>query len=498
MMPDIDDDVAAPAIEVANVSKAFGGVSAVNELSFSVGPGDAVGVIGPNGAGKSTLLKLMSGSLRPDRGSIQSNGHLISGRPTHQVARSGIVMAHQTPRPFRSLSVHDNVVVAQRRHGLERRGQAEAILELCGLQGKRQALASDLGLLDLKRLEVARALSTDPTVILLDEVAAGLNGRDLDEAIELVDQIHRSGTTIIVVEHIERVIRDLVDRVLVLNWGRIIADGTPAEISAHPEVREVYLGIAGSRAARPRSESSRPGPVVSMRGGTARYGDVQALSDISVDIGPGEVVGVLGANGAGKSTLASAISGHVALASGSVHAFGRDITRMQPHLRARAGIAHCPEGRHVFSDLTVQENLDVSVPLRTKTSVAALRYEAVYSLFSILQDRRRQPAGTLSGGEQQMLSIGRALMTDPKLLICDELSLGLAPKTTDTIYAALKRIAARGVMLIVIEQDVSRCLEIADWVYVLLRGQQSYSGPPSALSDESFLDRVYFGRETHT
>ena len=483
----------SPALEIAGLGKSFGGVKAVSDLTFSVVGGAALGIIGPNGAGKSTLLKLIGGLLQPDSGTIKSDGRLISGRPTHLVARSGVVLAHQIPRPFRSLSVRDNVSVGWHSHGTQ---SADSLLDICGLSSRADTPSKSLGLLDLKRLEVARALATNPSVLLLDEVAAGLNGRDLDQAIELVAEIHRRGITIVVVEHIERVIRELVDRVIVLDWGQLIADGTPVEIAAHPEVRKVYLGTTGTEQVRPERSTSRSAPVVELRGVSARYGDVQALGEIDMTIGAGEVVAVLGANGAGKSTLASVMSGHVRAAGGSIRAFGSDVTNWESHLRARRGIAHCPEGRHVFADLTVSENLSVSIPPRTESRDARQRLTAVRELFPILEDRARQPAGTLSGGEQQMLSIGRALMTNPKLLICDELSLGLAPLVTKAIYEALRRIAEQGVTLVVIEQDVGRCLDIADWVYVLLRGRVSYAGAPGALYDETFLDNVYFGKES--
>jgi branched-chain amino acid transport system ATP-binding protein len=383
-----------PLLELAGVTKKFGGVTAVNDVSWTAEAGAAVGIIGPNGAGKSTLLKLLAGVLRPDQGEVLFRGEPLRRSP-HRVARAGIAMAHQTPRPFRSLSVRDNVRVALQSswrlasaRARQQQVAAEEVLERCGLEEKAAIPAGALGLLDLKRLEVARALAMQPSVLLLDEVAAGLNGRDLDQAIALIAGIHRAGTTIVVVEHIDRVIRDLVDRVLVLDWGRLIADGTPAEIAAHDEVRRVYLGTASAGTAERRVFAPQPAPVVELSDVSAQYGDVVALSEISIGIGAGEVVGVLGANGAGKSTLASVLSGHLPPSAGTVRAFGEDITATPTHLRARAGIAHCPEGRHVFADLTVAENFDVSVPLRTRSADAARRLELVHSIFPKLADRR--------------------------------------------------------------------------------------------------------------
>jgi branched-chain amino acid transport system ATP-binding protein len=479
-----------------SLSKRFGGVSALEDVSLTLAKGEAIGVIGPNGAGKSTLLKLISGELRPDQGTISLNGKRIDGRPIHRVARAGVVLAHQMPQPFASQTVCQNLLVARRRSAPHGHVDTNELLERCGLTAKADTPARHLNLLDLKRLEVARALATDPTVLLLDEVAAGLNGRDLDHAIELIHELHLSGIGLLVVEHIERVIRELVSRVLVLDWGRLIAAGTPAEIAAHDDVRAVYLGARTVAKSGQKAERPRPAPVLDVRGVSARYGDVQALSGVDMQIGEGEVVAVLGANGAGKSTLASVISGQVPLSAGSLRMDGRDLDGTPAHIRARQGIAHCPEGRHVFAELTVLENLTIALPLRIGSGEISERLGRVHEIFPKLNERGGQLAGTLSGGEQQMLSVGRALMTKPTLLICDELSLGLAPIMIDTIYEALRQIAAQGVMLILIEQDITRCLDIADWVYVLLRGEPSYSGGPARLADENFLDNVYFGRET--
>jgi ABC-type branched-subunit amino acid transport system ATPase component len=487
------------ALHVSAVSKAFGGVQAVKDVTITLDPEAALGIIGPNGAGKSTLLKVISGIYRPDRGRITARGQLISGKPPHLVARAGIVLASQVPRPFRTQTVRQNVLAAQSRTLMRHRGsQADAILAKCGLAAKATRPAHHLGLLDLKRLEVARALATRPAVLLLDEVAAGLNGRDLDAAIELVRSLRVDGTAIIVVEHVERVVSELVDRIVVLNWGSLIAEGTPAEIAVHDEVRKVYLGSRTSAAPGKKAADRRPEPTVRIEHVTARYGDVEALSDVSIEIGAGEVVAILGANGAGKSTLASVIGGQIPAASGSLRAFGEDVTAWPPHQRARRGLVHCPEGRHVFAELTVRENLTIALPLRAQGDEIEERLQTVQDLFPALKGRERHLAGTLSGGEQQMLSIGRALMTNPSLLVCDELSLGLAPQLTNAIYESLKVIAASGVMLLLIEQDATRCLDIADWAYVLLRGRLSFAGPPNKLADEAFLDSVYFGRETST
>ncbi|MBO0689647.1 MAG: ATP-binding cassette domain-containing protein, partial [Candidatus Dormibacteraeota bacterium] len=216
---------------------------AVNDVSIEVGAGEAVAVVGPNGAGKSTLLRAIAGVHRPSSGAVYLDGLRLDRMAAHKIPRHGVVLAHQIPKPFGALSVRENLLVAaQARGGLEWReitGRVDDVLQRCGLAEKRERQARTLALLDLKRLELARALTIEPSVLLLDEVAAGLVGRELAETIELVGRIHETGVTMILVEHVEQVVSSLVPRVVVLDWGRQIAEGTPEEIRVNPEVRRV-------------------------------------------------------------------------------------------------------------------------------------------------------------------------------------------------------------------------------------------------------------------
>lgn len=490
---------AAGTLSVAGLTKRFGGVTAVDGVSFDVPAGSAMAVIGPNGAGKSTVLKLIAGVHRPTGGEIRLGGVRLDRLEPHEVPAHGVALAHQVPRPFRGLSVLDNVrlgIRAGRRRGLQ---DPEAILESCGLTGVAGRPASSLPLLGLKRLEVARALATAPEVLLLDEIAAGLVGRDLEDAIDLVRTVQRSGTTVVLVEHVERVVSSLVDRVLVLDWGKPIAEGTPASIAADETVRQVYLGTGGAHApaSRPEVPAAHPdspaGPVIALAGVTAGYGAITALRGVDLRISPGEVVAVLGANGAGKSTLCGVLSGAVAPASGSVHVDGEDATTWPVHRRARAGIAHCPEGRRLFPDLTVRENLFLGAPLSARRADVVERLDEVLSIFPALTEKLPVSAGNLSGGQQQMVAIGRSLMSRPRVLVCDEVSLGLAPVAIDALYEALVVVRDRGTAIVLVEQNVTRCLTFADRTYVLERGRVSYDGPCEPLLDPELLDNAYFG-----
>ncbi len=500
------------ALRVEHVSKRFGGVQAVDDVSLAVAPGEAVAVIGPNGAGKSSLLKLLSGVYKPDSGSIHLDEHRTDGRRPEAVARLGVSLAHQVPQPFRGLTVGENVAIGAMSSGRRARRSAEAavqeILRTCGLADKADLDAEHLRLLDLKRLELARALSTDPSLILLDEVAAGLNGRELEDVIELIRGIHAEGRTLLLVEHVEGVVASLVDRVVVIDWGKVIAEGTPAQVAADPRVREVYLGgghpsrpatragaMLAATDAAPKEGSPQPPTVATVRleNVTAAYGDIVALRSVSLQVSAGETVAVLGANGAGKSTLAAVVSGQLRPRQGRVQLDGLDVTALPSFKRARRGVAHCPEGRRIFADLTITENLELAAPLRLPREQLLRRKQIVEATFPMLHDMARRRAGALSGGQQQMVAIGRSLMADPHLLVLDEISLGLAPVAIDALYEALEVIRERGIAILLVEQNVHRSLTVADRVYVLERGRITYAGDPEPLTDESTLNEFYFG-----
>lgn len=509
--PDAGSRTSAAPLTIRGLTKTFGGVTALAGLDLDVPPGSALAVIGPNGAGKSTALKLLAGTYRPTSGSVHLGGTRLDTLAPHAVPRAGVALANQVPRPFRGLSVRDNVVLGTHVASSPAALGVEEVLETCALTSSSRRLVGDLGLLDLKRLEVARALATDPAVLLLDEIAAGLVGRELQQAIDLVATLHATGRTVILVEHVEGVVRSLVERVVVLDWGRVIAVGTPAEVAADPTVRAVYLGTstlagAGARTsttapaddpATPPADAPGPGPgeppALRLEGVTAGYGSVVALRGVDLTVAHGQVVAVLGANGAGKSTLCSVVSGVVRPARGTVSLAGADVTRAAAHRRTRAGVAHCREGRKLFGDLSVRENLDLGAGLGAGRSVVAERREQALEIFPALRDRLGATAGTLSGGQQQMVAIGRALMSAPTLLVCDEVSLGLAPLAIDGLYEALARIHASGTSILLVEQSVERCLALAGRAYVLDRGSVSYDGPPAPLRDPEVLDRAYFG-----
>lgn len=231
-------------------------------------------------------------------------------------------------------------------------------------------------------------------------------------------------------------------------------------------------------------------PILSVSGLTAHYGDFQALFGVDLALEPGEVVAIIGANGAGKTTLMRAITGIARISAGRVRLDGRDITCTAAPDILMAGIAMVPEGRRLFPSLSVEENLLIGAHARR--TAGHWNLESVYRLFPALRERRQHPGTALSGGQQQMVAIGRALMSNPRVLLCDELSLGLAPVVIREIYAAFPEIRAGGASVVVIEQDVGQALKVADHVHCMMEGRITLSGRPGELSRDAIHD-AYFG-----
>ena len=223
------------------------------------------------------------------------------------------------------------------------------------------------------------------------------------------------------------------------------------------------------------------------------YGNIRALKGVSLTVPEGSTVTLLGANGAGKSTTLKTISGLVPAASGTIEFMNQRIDRLAPERIVRLGISHVPEGREVFKELTVAENLKMGAYTRRDKREITASYEMVYTLYPVLQERRLQLAGTLSGGEQQMLAIGRALMGRPKLLLLDEPSLGLAPKLVEEIFSIIQRINREGVTVLLVEQNANKALGIAEYGYVLETGRIALEDQAASLLRNDHVRRSYLG-----
>jgi branched-chain amino acid transport system ATP-binding protein len=518
----------APLLEVSGLVKRYGGLLAIDHVDLTLRPGTITGVIAPNGAGKSTLIGLIGGALAPSEGSIRLDGCDVSRLPASERARAGIGRTYQIPRPFLDMTVEENLEVAQYSIGAfigvhVAREERRALLARTGLSDAASLPARTLPLLRRKRLEVARALALKPRILLLDEVGAGLVDSEITELIALIQSMLDPRTAIVIVEHVIRVVRECCARSMVLNFGKKLIEGPTSEILATDEVAAVYLGTGGGRekGARPtapgEAELSRAihvgtpveerrilapliaptpqpagGPLLQLQRLQAGYGQARVLKGIDLTLPHGEAIAILGANGAGKSTLARVITGGIPPTSGILRIAGHDVAGLPPHRIAAMGVAHCMEGRRIFSTLSVEENLRLAAR-GADAATARERLGAVYDLFPILAERKSQSGTSLSGGQQQMLAIGRALMARPRLVIFDEISLGLAPVVMDKLYDALALLKQAGMTLIVIEQDVDRALALADYAYVLENGVFALSGEPWRIAADPRLRHIYIG-----
>ncbi|NOJ96421.1 ABC transporter ATP-binding protein [Corallococcus sp. CA049B] len=234
-------------------------------------------------------------------------------------------------------------------------------------------------------------------------------------------------------------------------------------------------------------------PLLSVEGIQVRYGAIQALRGVSLTVGKGEMVALIGANGAGKTSTLRAVSGMLKPTAGRITLAGKDITGLKAHQLVPRGMAHAPEGRGIFPNLTVTENLELGAYLRKDTAQVRQDMDKGFSLFPVLRERQKQLAGTLSGGEQQMLAIARALLSKPQLLLLDEPSLGLAPQVTETIFRTLREVNATGVSVLLVEQNAHLALNAAHYGYVLETGEVVMAGPGKALLDSAEVRRAYLG-----
>lgn len=489
-------------LRVTDIGIRFGGVQAAQHVSLQAPAGSITSIIGPNGAGKTTVLNMISGFYAPDSGQIELRQPL-AGLPAWKTARAGIARTYQTTLLFGEMSVLDNLLVAMQKGRLglpfsrapeTQRSLALDLLALVGYRGEVNIPAEDLPHVDRRLVEIARALATAPAVLLLDEPAAGLSRRDTDDLATLLRKLADFGLTVILVEHDMTLVMSVSEHLLVLDAGKPIASGPPSEIRQNPQVIAAYLGGTDYQAtARAQPWAGSRDARLYVKDLVIDYGASAVVNKVNLLVNPGELVAILGANGAGKSSILQCLAGLHRASSGSILLDNENIEQTSASLIAAQGLALVPEGRQVFPYLSVRDNLLLGGYSRREAFDTDAEIEAILRRFPRLRDRIDNPAGLLSGGEQQMVAVGRGLMAKPKILLLDEPSLGLSPAMIGELYDALAALRDEGVTILLVDQMANLALQVADRAYVLETGTIVKTGSAAQLREDKDLAAAYLG-----
>jgi ABC-type branched-subunit amino acid transport system ATPase component len=521
-----------PALVIDNVRRSFGGLTAVDVDHLEIQRGVITALIGPNGAGKTTLFNLLTGFDQPDTGTWQLDGNELGGVRAHKVARAGMVRTFQLTKSLAKLTVLENMRLGAtgqtgekflaahmpwrwRNQEAEITTRAEGLLKRFKLDHMTDQFAGTLSGGQRKLLEMSRALMVAPDVIMLDEPMAGVNPALTQSLLQHVKSLRDEGMTVIFVEHDMDMVMDISDWVVVMAEGGIIAEGPPASIGQNRQVVDAYLGAhhdedlteeeeEGREASQPvalavkdRASGDGTAPVDEeflLRASSVVAGyvpGVDILKGCNLELRDGEFIGIIGPNGAGKSTLLKSLFGLIPIRDGSVTLRGETITSAPAHKLVAMGVGYVPQINNVFPDLTVEENLQMGLYLGTHPF--AERLDVVCTLFPLLGQRRKQSAGSLSGGERQMVAMGRAMMSDPSVLLLDEPSAGLSPALQDEVFVRCREINAAGVSIIMVEQNARRCLQVAHRGYVLDQGTNAYEGRGRDLLVDPKVIELYLG-----
>jgi branched-chain amino acid transport system ATP-binding protein len=478
-----------PILQARHIRKAYGGFIALKDITFDIPRGERHALIGPNGAGKSTFIACVAGQLAGVQGQMLFKGQNITSLPPAAIAQRGIGRTFQISRAFLHMSVLENmmaafVIAAGKWAALSgaiyraRLERAHAMLETVGLANRAADRVADLSLGDRKRLEFGMALAGDPDLLLLDEPTAGMSIKERHFLMEMVAESrgcdrqdpdlrgtrHRRGDEDRRPRH-----RD--------GAGRGAGPGHPARDQGQRR-GAIRLPRRGSL-------------MLTIRNLHAAYGKAEVLHGIELEVAQGQVVCLIGRNGVGKSsTMKAIVRDQIAVTGGEILFEGASLAGLRPHEVIRRGVGYVPEDRRVFASLSVLENLRVPRPVGAKDR-RHWTVDEVFRLFPQLHDYRHRKAGVMSGGEQQMLSIARSLLTCPKLLLLDEPHEGLAPKIAEEVVDAIVALKREGVSMIVSEQALNTIRRCADRVHVIDRGMTMWSGTVDGFYADPEITRKY-------
>ncbi len=483
------------------IAKRFGGLKAVDGVTLLVRDRTLHALIGPNGAGKTTAFNLISGMYRPDAGTVTLSQTSIAGFAPERICAAGIGRSFQITNLFPALSVADNIrlAVQGRRPGrfnpwrdarADREAAAETteILRWLGLAGLERAEAGSLSYGGQRLLDMGVALATRPRVLLLDEPLAGLAAAERTRIGDIIKRVSTEVPVLMVEHDIDRVFQ-IADAVTVMNEGTVLVDGTVEDARTSPRVQEVYIGSGtAAMAAKARPSAAEPRVLLSLEGVDTYYGKSHILSGVTFDVHAHEIVALLGRNGAGKSTCLKTITGLSPHAAGHIRLGDEALDGRSAAAIARAGIGYVPQGRGLFAGMSVAENLELGRLKRRTGNGVHWDEERVLSYFPRLRERWRTAADNLSGGEQQMVAVARALSGDVRVLLLDEPFEGLAPAVVESLFETFDSLR-REVSIVIVDHNLDLALALSDRTVALERGRVMHVGPSQALRDDLALRR---------
>src|SRR6266550_782497 len=499
----IDAHDGGVVLEARDLAKAFGGIKAVVDASLVVRDRSLHALIGPSGAGKTTVFNLISGLFAPDRGTVMLAGGPITGMPPQRIVMAGLARSFQITNLFPGLAIEENLRLAvQARDPTHRNGWTGALeiervtqrtaelVRFLGLSGIERAEAGSLSYGGQRLLDMGLALASGPRVLLLDEPLAGLSAAERERVAQLIKRISAEIPVLLVEHDIDRVFA-LADRVTVMNEGKVLIEGTADDARASRAVQEVYIGTGTAvlaATARGHDGIAVGSPLLTLTKIDTFYGKSHILREASLSVREREIVALLGRNGAGKSTLLKSIIGIARAADGRITLGDIDLRELPAAEIARLGIGYVPQGRGLFAGMSVRDNLELGRLKRQRGSGVAWPDEKILNFFPQLKARLDTPADYLSGGEQQMAAVGRALAGHVRVLLLDEPFEGLAPAIIEELFEAFDKLRDE-VSVVIVEHNLDLVLALADQAYVLERGSVVHHGPARALRDDLQLRR---------
>lgn len=499
--PTADGEV---VLECLNASKRFGDFAAVAGVDLHIRNRKLQALIGPNGAGKTTLFNLLSGMYPPETGTLILRGREVSGLSADRLARRGVARSFQITNLFPGLTLEENLRLAIQAHHSGRfnpwrpvdsfarvHEETHALIEFLGLEGLESVPVSSLSYGGQRLMEIGLALAAKPRALLLDEPLAGLAPAERERIVGLIRRLGEHMGVLVVEHDIDRVFA-FSETITVMDNGAVLVEGLPETVRAHPEVQEVYLGKGKKVLAQGRRRAAKARGEFMLRLDKINtfYGTSHILHDVSLELRDGEVVALLGRNGAGKSSTINSIMGLNPPRSGLIHFKELSIAGKSPEDIARLGIGFVPQGRRLFPNLTVLENLAMGRLRRQSGEGVHWTDDRIFAFFPHIKDRLHNKADVLSGGEQQMVAIARALSGNVRLLLLDEPFEGLSPAVAEEVFHSIDQLRQE-VAILIIEHDLDLALALSDRVYVLDRGYITHEGPA-----EPLLSDLQFRKET--